>query len=735
MGFVIWCLVFFLTAPLGAEAGTIIKAPTYLGLNSGLVGYWTFDGLDTHQSSNKTDDKSGNGNSGTLTNGPTAIPGKIGQALNFNGVNSYVAITNNTSSFPLYANNTAYSISVWVKGDKQADKVVWGECNGGPPCNSSTLFGLGTDASGNTGKVDLYLTNGVTTPLNDVLSTGVAFDKSWHHIVWTDNNGTANLYIDGSKDATSFNYTRPSFSSTSNLIGNQAQSLSQNFNGSIDDVRIYNRVLSATEIQRLYTIGSGSKFNHSTSGGSSTTGDPLSRGLTGYWTFDGADMGSSGTIAKDRSGKNFNGTLNGSLPPTIAPGKVGQGLKFNGTASSYVSTTAPLSSYMSANDGTFSVWVYPTANGSDNNACVQGQGEEFIEDSDNSSGNHGGYFAIGKGTSNICGLCSGTSFLNNVVSSPTVLNQWNMYTLTHTGGNMYFYKNGSLISSKACDTISDLVGTVGMGNNYSAATPILNNAILDDARVYNRALSGEEISRLYQQTQTKFNASKTQSLTNGLVGYWTMDGADIHSSNKMDDKSGNGNSGTLTNGPTKVPGKIGQALNFGGPANTAVTTSGSLLNNLGPMSISVWIKPSNYGASSAMVLSKSLSFSGQGWLLDVYTSGQSLRLGVSYGTQNLTAYSANNSVDLNRWQHWIITWDGSTTASNVHFFKNGTEVVHSTPDDTDGLGTKGSDTGTLSIGLDNESLGRTYFGLIDDVRIYNRALSVAEIQKLYQMGK
>ena len=65
-------------------------------IQSGLVGYWTFDGKDTSWTNSTTAttlDKSGNGNTGTLTNmlqSTAPVPGKIGQALKFDGSSGYV---------------------------------------------------------------------------------------------------------------------------------------------------------------------------------------------------------------------------------------------------------------------------------------------------------------------------------------------------------------------------------------------------------------------------------------------------------------------------------------------------------------------------------------------------------------------------------------------------------------------------------------------------------------------
>jgi hypothetical protein len=79
-----------------------------------------------------------------------------------------------------------------------------------------------------------------------------------------------------------------------------------------------------------------------------------------------------------------------------------------------------------------------------------------------------------------------------------------------------------------------------------------------------------------------------------------------------------------------------------------------------------------------------------------------------------------------------LTWDGSTNASNVRIYENGTDVSEAIQN---GIGARSGDSDALAIGASIELSDRNYDGLIDDVRIYNRALSAAEISKLYQMGR
>jgi hypothetical protein len=100
--------------------------------------------------------------------------------------------------------------------------------------------------------------------------------------------------------------------------------------GVADDVRIYNRVLTKAEIQRLYKIGGTMTVNRTL--GSAGSDPILAEGLTGHWSFDGTSI--NATKALDSSGNSKHGTLTGG--PSKAIGRVGQSLVFDGT-NDYVS--------------------------------------------------------------------------------------------------------------------------------------------------------------------------------------------------------------------------------------------------------------------------------------------------------------------------------------------------------------------------------------------------------------
>ncbi len=217
-------------------------------LTNGLVGHWTMDGNDViwGDSSSEVKDRSGSGNHGDAANltASSAVIGKLGQALSFNGVNQCIDMRG--SIFPIQGDSNTNSFAFWVKAT--VDGRIYSEEEG-----SAASFAIG----GDTGHVSVYLKNSASTVLSSQDSTGIAFDNAWHHVVWTDSNGTAKLYIDGVQDATNFNYTRTgTFSMVYSTIASVNPSCSSNqFTGSLDDFRVYNRVLSLAEVADLYNMG------------------------------------------------------------------------------------------------------------------------------------------------------------------------------------------------------------------------------------------------------------------------------------------------------------------------------------------------------------------------------------------------------------------------------------------------------------------------------------------------
>ncbi len=168
-------------------------------------------------------------------------------AVQFDGIDDYVEVTQN-SGLPLYAHE-AYSVAMWVKGVPQADIRVSSEGN---RARRFLLFNIGIDPSGLTGRVHMFTRYRSDSTLS-ADSNNEAFDNTWHHIVWVDNNGAGMVYIDGVPDANDFTYPRETMPLDTTTIGGILRDYpSHFFSGAIDDVRVYDHALSAEEVREIY---------------------------------------------------------------------------------------------------------------------------------------------------------------------------------------------------------------------------------------------------------------------------------------------------------------------------------------------------------------------------------------------------------------------------------------------------------------------------------------------------
>ncbi len=222
----------------------------------------------------------------------------------------------------------------------------------------------------------------------------------------------------------------------------------------------------------------------------------------------------------------------------------------------------------------------------------------------------------------------------------------------------------------------------------------------------------------------------TVEITTGRQGHWKLDSS---SGTTATDSSGNSNTGTLTGGPTWTAGKIGNGLNFDGVDDRVNVGSGATLDNLPALTFSAWIKADTLGeGGKGRIIDKTTgSAPVNGWIFDVDGTNQ-LSFIVDYTTTDLKRSSATNAITTGAWYHVAVTWTGSATATNIKFYVNGVETGYGTT--TNGSGTRVND-GTASGSIGNDSTGaRTFDGVLDDVRAYNRVLSTTEITAIYRAG-
>ena len=200
-----------------------------------------------------------------------------------------------------------------------------------------------------------------------------------------------------------------------------------------------------------------------------------------------------------------------------------------------------------------------------------------------------------------------------------------------------------------------------------------------------------------------------------LVGWWKFDEG---IGDTAADSSGNGNDGTL-NGPVEwtTEGKIGGAMAFTGPYNYVLVQSSPSLNPTQEITIAAWINPSWTGNNR--ILQKSTEGSDTQYRL-IKEGGNNIRVHFP----PIPRFEVTNNIPpQGEWTHLAATYDGSSL--KVYF--DGVVVA-----ETSASGDMATTDGPLFIGnkWSQAPAGDEFNGIMDDVRIYNRALTQSEIQKL-----
>jgi hypothetical protein len=233
---------------------TVVAAPID-SLKLALIAYYPFN-------NNSAIDSSGLGNNGTVFN-TTPVADRFGTAnaaFHFDGASSYISVKDNLY-LRLY--ETDFTQNAWVKLDDynaSYGSVVIGKRIPGV-ANAGYTFSIG----GYTTTPGLF-TNGTVNfgpgggTGNNAYGTKIVTLNQWHMItcIYSYANQTITIYVDGVLDNVSVNIAAPNASVGANVyIGRDDPTSTDNgyfIEGTLDDIRIYNRAITPKEVQKLYNL-------------------------------------------------------------------------------------------------------------------------------------------------------------------------------------------------------------------------------------------------------------------------------------------------------------------------------------------------------------------------------------------------------------------------------------------------------------------------------------------------
>jgi len=436
-------------------------------------------------------------------------------------------------------------------------------------------------------------------------------------------------------------------------------------------------------------------------------------GLVAYYPFNGN--------ANDASGNGNNGTVYGASMTSDRFGITNSSYTFNGS-SNYIDANINQSNSFSV-----SVWFKLNSLNTANQSIVQHK----------SNCSRGGGYIIGVSSGKLrwviqnCGNCPSQCLSpyfedhGNIMNIDT--NQWYHITIVSDGISKQFLyvnsvKKDSIINSNAITNYGNVPFSIAKW--HDSPDLYYTNGKLDDIAIYNRALTQQEITQLYTGQEIP-----SYLPTNGLVGYWPFNG-------NANDASGNGNNGTV-NGATLTTdrfGNVGKAYSFDG-VNDYIETphSSTLLFSQNEVSISTWISVSNWPQLNQIenyFLSKQSSLGNNqvgfhSYIFSGTTSTPVKAITNRYKNGSSSTFGSvsiiNNNLGSGVWYNIIYTHNNSFDKIYI----DGILV-----DSQNSVQLGGTNTAPLIFGCLNNYLGN-FNGKIDDIAIYNRALTQSEITQLY----
>lgn len=665
-----------------------VSAQTCISAPIGLISSYSGDGntLDARSRYN-----------GTIQNGVTYAAGQVGQGFQLGGVGDTSGNGDRiVVGSPTDLRRQNFTIEAWVK--RSSSTILTNSPVASSP--NGTIFAFGQGGYGffidqNTNKLGLTQV-GFS---NVVAPTLAVTDTNWHHVAVTQSGpaftgGTVTtFYLDGVAETVAY---APQFSFTTNAaIGARGDNDVRNaFFGAIDELSIYDRPLSAGQIQAIFAADTAGKCKPL------ATNSPNDQVL---WLAGDGD-------ALDSSGNGNNGTLQNGAGFAVC--KVGQGFTFDGADDQI--TIPDNANQNGGTNLTIEAWINPSS---------LPHGGTILQK--RTSGNTGGYVLEPTQTSG-GGAPNGLQFVimiggvYSTLNPANVLNSnvWQHVSATYDGAFMRIYVNGVEVANKPqTGAIDNVAAPIVVGRNAANFTGFPGK--IDEISVYNRALSAEEVASISNAgIGGKYKTQAT--VPNDIAAWYPADG------NTNDLQAAN--NGTLQGGATYGIGRVGQAFSLNG-TNAYVSAPSTAANDptgaANGATMEAWIYlnqlPSAAGRNFYI-----MSKSGTG-----ATDDLAIFVGTDNGLKTLWGSSVSgggNALQSGQWYHVAVVY--TATDQVLRYYFNG---VFS---NTQFAGVPRTTSGEpLTIGRDTPTVSNTLFnGLIDEPAIYNRALSEAEIRDQHHSG-
>jgi fibronectin type 3 domain-containing protein len=711
--------------------------------NSGLVGAWGF----SEGGGTTTADASGKGNGGTITGATWTTQGRYGNALSFNGTNSIVRVAS-SASLNL---TTGMTLSAWVRPTaaqsgwrtilhRQTDAYLLHASNGDPlhPAGGGTFGGSPDFVGGPT-----------AIPVN-----------TWTHVAVTYDLAAMRLYVNGTQAATKAATGAIETNANPLWIGGNAP-YGEYFQGLIDEARVYNRALTPAEIQTDMSTAvtpsppdssppsAPANLNAVAAGSSeidlSWTASTDNVGVTGYrvercqgtgctnfvqvatptaTTLDDSDLTPSTTYryrvrAADSAGNlslysAIAGATTPAAPDTTPPSApTGLGATAVSTSQIDLSWTASTDNVgvtgyrvercLGTSCTNFTQIGTPTTTSFSSTGLAANTTYRFRARAVDGADNLSAYSTIATATTPPPPDTTPPTAPADLTATAVGTGQVNLGWTASTDDVGVTGYRVERCSGQGCSTFAEVA---------APTTTTYGDTGLSPSTTYRyRVRAVDAAAKLSGYSNVADATTEAPPTPTGLIGAWAF-GEGTGTSTA--DASGNGNVGTTVGATWSTKGRHGNALSFNGSNSVVRVASSASLNLTTAMTLSAWIRPTGSQSGWRTILRRQA---------DAYflaASSDSRRRPAGGGTLGggLTYVGSSTDTPANSWTHVALTYDGAA----LRLYVNGTQASSRAA-----TGTIQASTNPLWIG-GNTPYGQYFQGLIDEARIYSRALSPTEIQ-------
>jgi len=719
---------------------------TALSTETDLVGWWMLEGLEDTLTT--VLDASQNNNTGTATSLAAAdirydVPEMVPRSVVFDGVAARYIDMNDVLDFDY---NDACSFSAWFRSDDTGGYIV-SKVGGSPSWSGWAVYFNG-------GAIRFSFNADVASSQQAEIETTSSSwdDNEWHHVCCTKSTSSAvsgmTIYVDGEAQATS---------TTSDTLGTNTTVTANSLNiaartdgavildGTIADVAIFDKELSAFEVQRLWNFGTPVDIQ-------AVTG--LDTNLVGWWRMgDGAYY----STIPDETGTNDGTMVNlaaSDFSDSDVPGGVfpaAESCIFDGS-NEYIQI-GNVSELDFERTDAFSIvaWIKidPTATG-DRAIVAKHSTTGYL------------FYHQSTGQLRVFMRDSGANIMTRTTSATLDTGDWLHVAMTYDGSSansgITLYIDGELAASSGSG--GPLAATLANSHNFRIG---VNNSVLYDwvgqmaeVAVFDKELAWYEIREIYRSSGKRARNLWLLANIADLVGWWRMGDEDTYST--LTDRSVSSNDGTmtgmesgdiLTDAPPDVQPdetvSVSESVTqqhitrrslksclFDG-SNEYVTMGNVLpFERTDAFSISCWFKNSGDGG---YLVSKKAGSPYRGYGLTIEGSGGQGELRFlltnTTSTNEIITDTVEAIFDDNEWHHVCCTYDGSSAASGVTMYVDGESRTLSTV--VNNLSATTLSTSSFNIG--GRTDGSTLFGgNIDEVAVYDAELTELQAQEIYNGG-